>query len=105
MLRIRSIHGLDLLVAPGQAQLGLLQRRPALEHVELEAGVLVGGLEPHQGHVAPGQLLRGTAPEAAAEVHDADDVVDAALLDHPPQGGGMGREYFGNFDHSGFLII
>ena len=57
--------GLDLLVAAGQAQLGLVQRRAALDHVELEAAVLVGGLDPHQRHVAPGQVFLGHVQPAA----------------------------------------
>ena len=88
--------GGDLLVAPRQAALGLVQRRAALDHRQREAGVLVALLHAQQRHVIPGLLAAALIPR-----QPADRVRHADLLHQCPQPGGRCRQNFCDFDHDG----
>ena len=76
----------DFLVAVGQAQLGLVERRAALDDIEVETAVVEGGFHAHQIGVAPRVLVGMELGRVLGVVEAADHVVDAALLDHLPQG-------------------
>ena len=90
---------LDLLVPVRQAELGLVERWAGLDDVEGEAAVVERRLHPHEVGIAPGPLLGVNVGGVPWDGEAADHVVDAALLDHPPERGRVIGKDFGDLDH------
>ena len=95
MFSSRAQTVVDLLVAPGQAALGLVERRSRLDHLEREAGVFVALLHAGQRREI-GDALAGSK---IIEGQPADGAGDAALLRQLPDAIGCWIDIFSQPEH------